>query len=118
MYGCDLRAFVHDNIGCGSNTTDQVVGHRRSESTSHKQVNGTGAATFSQEHCRLPGGVSASHDRDILCVIEDGLDSSARIVNSGRFKTVHALGIELAPVDAGGNQHGASTKQGPAVQMQ
>jgi hypothetical protein len=38
-------------------------------------------------------------------------------VNSGGFKPFSTFGIELSPVYAGGNQHGAGAKQRSAVQM-
>src|SRR5436853_6032395 len=81
-------------------------------------MNGSSAAAFGQKHRSLTRRVSATHDRDILRIVEDGLDGCARIVNSCGFEAVRLFGLELSPAHARCDQHGTGTKSGSAVEMQ
>ena len=118
MYRDDVLTFMDENIGRRANPAEQIVGHRRSEAAANQQMNGSSAAAFGEEHRGLTRRVSAANDCHILRVVEDGLDGSARVVNSGGFEAVCAFGLQLSPAHARCDQHGASAKLGSAVEMQ
>ena len=83
VHGGDLDAFVNGDIGCGANSVDEIVGHRRPQPAADQKMHPAVPAAIGQIHRRLPRGISSPHHRYVLRVVEHRFDGCAGVVDSG-----------------------------------
>ena len=56
----DLGSFMHRDIRCPANATDEVFRHPRAERAARHEVNAPAAAALGQVHRRLTGRIPAA----------------------------------------------------------
>ena len=75
-------------------------------------------ATFSEKHRRLTCRVSGAHYRHVLIVVKNSFNAGASVMNSGRFKSLCALNVELPPADARRSQNRTGAELSATIEME
>src|SRR5262245_6173955 len=100
------------------NATDKIIGHVFAQTPPNQQVYGASPATFRKKHRCLTGGVSRSHDGNILIVIKRGFHAGACVMDAGRFKSLRTFDVKLPPAHACRCQYRAGAKLRTAIEVE